>query len=462
MRAGIVPLLVTAIAAILTGFAALYFVFAEGWGNTVVSFLRGEQALFGLQIVGAWTVILPAVFITVSMTVIVFVQRKWFGGTEGTGIPQAIAALKIGDRPEQRKVMLSLRIAVGKIMLLTLALLSGITVGREGPSVHVGACFMQLTTKVTKFPPWLRERGLIMAGAAAGIAAAFNTPVAGVIFCFEEVGRSFEKKSAAAIIRTVALACAVGVVFLGDYVFYTDANMEASLPLGFPGESSFTEWLYQMRAWIAVPICGVVGGVLGGYFGKGVVVVSKFTGPRLVKHPIRAGLTLGLLLAVIAIVSDGLSFSGGYDQAKAMLVSAHEVGTPTQVWYYPLAKAGASFVSLVSAIPGGLFDPSLATGAGLGQVAYPFFNDVLHLGIGLPEVMMLFMAAYFAGVVQSPITSFTIMLEMTGAYGMLLPLMFSAGIAEIVARRICAPSIYEALAEQFLNAKGLSKYVQKA
>ena len=458
MRVGFWPIFVMSVAAVATGFAALYFVYAENWGDYLVRCLRGQETIFGYQITGAWTVLLPAIFITLTMGVIVYVQRKWFGGTEGTGIPQAIAALKIGDRPAQRHKMLSLRIAIGKILLLTLALLSGITVGREGPSVHVGACFMHLSNKFAKLPPWLTHRGMILAGSAAGIAAAFNTPIAGVIFCFEEVGRCFDKKSAAAVIRTVALACLVGIVFLGDYLFYTGANVDAALPLTWPAEGGIGAYLYKMRPWIAVPICGVAGGVLGGYFGKGVVVVSKFTAPRLVKRPLRFGLFLGLMLAIGAVVSQGVSYGGGYDQAKAMLTAAHEVGVPTEVWYYPFAKAAASFISLVSAIPGGLFDPSLAVGAGLGQLTYPFFDDVLGLGIGLPEVMMLFMAAYFSGVVQSPITVFTIMFEMTGAYGMILPLMFSAGIAEMIARRICAPSIYEALAYQFLNAKGLRKY----
>ena len=104
-----------------------------------------------------------------------------------------------------------------------------------------------------------------------------------------------------------------------------------------------------------------------------------------------------------------------------MLLEAHEVGEPTAKWYYPLAKASASFVSLISAIPGGLFDPSLATGVGLGQLCYPILNGYIAPGIGLPEVMMIFMCAYFTGVVQSPITVFTIMFEMTGAYGMILP-----------------------------------------
>jgi H+/Cl- antiporter ClcA len=451
--------LVTAIAGIITGFAAYYFVLAENWGDRFIKRLQGHETIMGMEVTGAWTWLLPALFIAFSMMMIVVVQRKFFPGTEGTGIPQAIAAVQIGDRKE-RSLMLSFRIAIGKTILLTAALLSGITVGREGPSVHVGACFMHLCTKVTRLPPYLVQRGLILAGSAAGIAAAFNTPIAGVIFCFEEVGRMFDKKSVACIIQTVALACGVGVVFLGDYMFYTDANVGARLPLGFPPDGGFIEFMQDMRQWIAVPLVGILGGYLGGWFGKGVVSTSRFTAPRLVKHPWIMGAALGITLGLIAIASFGESYGGGYAQAKAMLVQAspENGGVATVSWYYPFAKAGASFVSLISGIPGGLFDPSLAVGASLGQVLHPLFNnDFVAPGIGLPELMMLFMAAYFAGVVQSPITVFTIMFEMTGAYGMILPLMFAAMIGAMIANRICAPSIYEALAEQFLDAKGIRR-----
>ena len=447
-------LVVTSIAAILTGFAAWYFVLAEDWGSTLLDRLRGHETFFGYQIDGPLRVIIPAGFMAVMMMLIVVVQRKWFPGTEGTGIPQAIAALKIGSCKE-RSLMLSLRIAFGKTILLTGALISGITVGREGPSVHVGACLMQLSCRFVRVPPWLMERGLILAGSAAGIAAAFNTPIAGVIFCFEEVGRTFDKKSVACIIRTVALACAVGVFFMGDYHFYTEVNRQVALPLGFLSGGDWAGFVSEIRQWLAVPIIGIVGGFLGGWFGRFVVTVSAFTGPRLVKHPWITGGVLGLTLALVAVCSFGESYGGGYAQAKQMLVNAHATGAPETVWYYPLAKASASFVSLVSAIPGGLFDPSLATGAGLGQVTYPLFDQYIAPGIGLPQVMMLFMAAYFAGVVQSPITVFAIMAEMTGAYGMILPLMFAAMIGAMVASRICEPSIYEALARQFLVAKKL-------
>ena len=454
-------ILVTSIAALLTGFAALYFVYAERWGDSLIRALSGETNLnLGFwegRLEGWLGIAAPAVAICLAMTLIVVVQRKWFPGTEGTGIPQAIAALKIGNT-KARSMMLSLKIAAGKVLLLTVALIFGITVGREGPSVHVGACFMHLSNRFIKMPAHLVARGMILAGSAAGIAAAFNTPIAGVVFGFEEVGRTFDKKSVAAIIRTVAIACVVGVVFLGEYIFYTGKNADVALPLGLPpflkdGGPGFVEWLKEMRQWIAVPVVGILGGFLGGWFGKGVVVVSRITGPRLVRHPLRMGLILGLCLAVLGVLTSGESYGGGYSQAKEMLVTAHETGVPEASWHYPLGKAAASFVSLVSAIPGGLFDPSLAVGAGLGQVTHGFFDDFIAPGIGLPALMMLFMAAYFAGVVQSPITVFTIMFEMTGAYGMILPLMFASMVGALIASRICNPSIYEALAMQFLDAK---------
>lgn len=446
-------IIATSIAATLAGLAALYFVYADRAGETMVAWLSGRTTWLGVTFEGPWTVILPAAGVAVTMPVIVWTQRRFFPGTEGTGIPQAIAAIELGDRPE-RRLMLSFRIAIGKMLLLTLALVSGITVGREGPSVHVAACCMHLSARFCKVERWLIQRGLILAGSAAGIAAAFNTPVAGVVFCFEEVGRTFDKKSVPAIIRTVAIACAIGVAVLGDYRFYGSSNAGAALPLAI--ETDLRTWLLEMRQWFAIPVAGVIGGFLGGWFGRGVVAGSRRIAPSLVSRPWRTGIALGLALAVIGILSNGSSYGGGHSQAERMLETAAETGVPIAGWTDPIAKAAASFVSLISAIPGGLFDPSLAVGAGLGQVTHGFLEATIAPGIGLPELMLIFMAAYFAGVVQSPITVFTILFEMTGAYGMLLPLMFAAMIGAIIAGRICEPSIYEALAKSFLEAKGIT------
>ena len=179
---------ITSVAAMLIGLVAVLFEKLEALGDVIGKYVTGETG----EVTGIWTPIIPAAMVFLSMPLIIVIQRRFFPGTEGTGIPQAIAAIRIGPSPT-RRLMLSTRIAIGKILLLAIALLAGITVGREGPSVHVGACCMHLCTKVCRVPSWLLERGLILAGGAAGIAAAFNTPVAGAIFCIEETGRTFDR-----------------------------------------------------------------------------------------------------------------------------------------------------------------------------------------------------------------------------------------------------------------------------
>lgn len=441
---------VTSLAAVLIGLVAVLFEWLETIGDRTNAFLTGESG----TISGPWTVILPAVLVFVSMPVIIWLQRRFFPGTEGTGIPQAIAAIRIGPSPS-RRFMLSVRIALGKILLLAIALVAGVTVGREGPSVHVGACCMHLCTKVCRVPSWLLHRGLILAGGAAGIAAAFNTPVAGAIFCIEEVGRTFDRRSMPAILRTVAVACIVGVVCLGDYLFYGRANQDAIMPIAWPSGMSFGDWIASLRPWLAVPVIGIVGGLLGGAFARTVVEGSRRLGPALAKSPVRTGVLLGLGLAIVGIVSGGTSYGGGHARTLEMLEIAGRTGEVSSGWADPIATAGASLIALVSAIPGGLFDPSLTVGAGLGQVTHAWFDGCLAPGIGLSETMLLWMAAYFAGVVRSPLTVAAILFEMTGAYGMILPIMLAAMLASIVAGRLCEPSIYDALAGQFLDRLGL-------
>ena len=118
-------------------------------------------------------------------------------------------------------------------------------------------------------------------------------------------------------------------------------------------------------------------------------------------------------------------------------------------WWYPVAKAGGSFFTLISGIPGGLFDPSLSVGAGLGNSLADVFSGWFD-DLEPQFVIMLFMVAYFAGVVQSPITVFVIMIEMTDARFVTLPLMATAIIAYECSHLVCRTAIYEALADQFL------------
>ncbi|MCH2132457.1 MAG: chloride channel protein [Phycisphaerales bacterium] len=486
------------VAACLTGLFALFFREVDIWGFQFFRALTGQHEWMGWKVDGTLGVVLGMVLITVSMIVIMRVRDRFFPGTEGTGIPQAIASLHVKDGPI-RKFMLSWRILIGKTILLCLGLFSGMTIGREGPSVHVGACFMYGITKITKFPKHLVQRGLILGGGGAGIAAAFNAPIAGMIFAFEEIGRSFDKNNASTIVRVVLLASLVVIAMLGwDYLFYGSINRH----FGF-----------DIIHWLAVPVIACIGGFLGGLFARGVVLGTPVVTRNVRKHPYLTAGVLGLCLAGIGLASGGQSYGSGYPQAKAILMyrgtdfygtlgvtkdatheeihaaydtrqnrqplltgadeldpeayavetAYHVLGDPEErafydewhrpegyPWWYPFMKAGGSYFSLISGIPGGLFDPSLSVGAGLGNLCADLFHDVFG-GIDPQFVIMLFMVAYFAGVVQSPITVFVIMIEMTDARFVTLPLIASSILAYECSRLVCRKAIYEALAEIFLG-----------
>ncbi len=421
-------------AAVATGYVAWFFWFAEEMGDQWFNHLRkmpyptDDVCFLPASVVHT---IVPMVTITLGMLVILQLRIRYFPGTEGTGIPQAIAALKTEDGPI-RKQMLSWRIVMGKTLLLVLGLFTGMTIGREGPSVHVGACLMYLITKITRFPQNLVQRGLILGGGAAGIAAAFNAPVAGAIFALEEIGRSFEKHNIGTIIRTVLLACLVVVLGRGtDYLFYGEVKLNVeNWPVG---------------QWISITFIGVIGGLLGGLFARAVVATTRLINPLLQRHCVLVPLGLGGTLALIGLISGGESYGSGFPQAQSILMDGGEYP-----WHYAPMKALANFVCLISGIPGGLFDPSLSVGAGLGQTLKPvllFFFPHLEP----TSIVMLFMVAYFTGVVQSPITCAVIMVEMTAARFMTIPLLATAIIAYECSHRVCPSAIYEALAEIFLG-----------
>ena len=405
--------LVWFIAACLSGLGAYAFNFAEQ---------ISEEARRWMMDVSPF---LPAAVVSVSLVVICALRDRVFPGTDGTGIPQTIAALKIPDGPERSKV-LSLRIMIGKMLLLTMGLFAGPTIGREGPSVHVGACLMHLCTRFASFQRHLVERGLILAGGAAGISAAFNTPIAGAVFAFEEIGRSFEKNNAGTIVRTAVVACIVNLIFLGDYYFY------GRIEIGLNG----------LDEWLCVPLIGAIGGLLGGGFAQGVISVNHRLTPLRSTHPHLLALGLGLGLGALGLASGGLTYGSGYPAAEGILMDGHDY----PVWLAPAVSAG-NFITLLSGIPGGLFDPSLTTGAAIGQVTQTLFSH-----IDARAVVLLWMVSYFGGVVQSPITAFAILIEMTDAHDMALPLALASLVSYEMSHLVCRTSLYESLAESFLES----------
>jgi H+/Cl- antiporter ClcA len=362
----------------------------------------------------------------VGLMLVAWLTRRFVPQAGGSGIPQAVAALKL-RKEHQRHELLSLRIALGKIVLTVLALASGASVGREGPTVHVGAAIMTFVGRVARFPPQALERALILAGAAGGIAAAFNTPLAGIVFAIEEMSRSFEERSNGSVMIMVLISGVTAVAILGDYSYF----------------GSNAAWLELGRDWLAIPACGLVGGTLGGLFALALVLGSRWVAPFAKRHPVLLALVCGLAVSAIAFLSGGLTFGTGYTEASEVVIGLNQLPLA-----YPILKVLATIASYLSGVPGGIFAPSLATGAALGSQFALVFP-----GSPSGAIVLLGMVAYFTGVVRAPMTGLVIVMEMTQSSSMLLPLLAAALIANGVSYLVCPESLYHALARGFLPHK---------
>jgi H+/Cl- antiporter ClcA len=399
---------------VAVGLAAVGLTVAADWAHDVFQ-----------SLIVRWPYV-PLIVTPLGFGVAVLLAVKFFPNTQGSGIPQVIAARNISDSGA-RALLVGARVAVGKVILTLLGLLVGASTGREGPTVQVGASVM---SAIGQRRP-RRQPDLILAGAAAGIAAAFNAPLAGVVFAIEEMSRSFELRTSALIVVGIVVAGLTAQVLLGDYTYFGFTG--AALPFG--------------TAWIAVPVCGVSGGLLGALFSRTLVAVPDQL-PTVVarwinRHPVGFAALCGLGVALCGIATGGAAFGTGYEQAREVL---HETGTVPTL-YAPL-KLVATALSAISGVPGGIFSPSLSVGAAMGTEIAGLFAEAVRA-----PIVLLGMVAYFTGVVRAPITGFVIVSEMSDNHGILVALMATAMIADATASLINREGVYQELSTRFYSPK---------
>jgi H+/Cl- antiporter ClcA len=351
-----------------------------------------------------------------------WIARRFIPGTQGSGIPQAIAA-SLSDDGRVRRKLLSFKIAIAKVFLTLGGLLSGGSIGREGPSVQIGASIMHMLAGRRK-NRIASPRDLIVAGSGAGIAAAFNTPLGGIMFAIEEMCRYRAFQANSTTLTSVIFAGLISLGVLGTYTYFGRSPASLDWPGGI--------W--------PVLACGVVGGLFGGLFSRGLIASSRGLPGKLgtlsTNRPVLFAAGCGLGTAVVGLATGGLTYGTGYDETKAALE-----GSTQLPFYFVLAKMLVIWFAFLSRIPGGVFAPSLAVGAGLGA----------NIALVLPPeqsaaILTLGMVAFLAAMTQTPITSFVIVMEMTANHQMLLPLMATAVIAHGISRSVSPVPLYQALA----------------
>jgi H+/Cl- antiporter ClcA len=369
-----------------------------------------------------------AFIITPALTVLaLFLTKRWFTGSEGSGIPQVIAALHApptGDDMLMRRLF-GLRVIVGKIGISLIGLLGGLTIGREGPTVHIGAAIMAEVRRLYPHRNPQLERRLLLAGAAAGLSAAFNTPLAGIIFAIEELARDFESRTNGIMITAVVFSGLTSLALAGNYLYFGQINVPENLGGAF-----------VLPVILSAALCGLFGAAFNLALLRWRTWMPDWLCALRARRPLIYALILGLAVAALGVGTGGETWGSGYDQARHLLT-----GTAPLSEGYAITKWGAMVVTYMAGIPGGLFSPSLSIGAGLAQWVHAAFSWA-----PMAAVIALCMTGYLAAVTQSPITSFVIVMEMTNGTGMVIPMMATA----LVASRISAfftPPLYEALAQ---------------
>jgi len=218
----------------------------------------------------------------------------------------------------------------------------------------------------------------------------------------------------------------VSLALLGDYAYFGQTNATVNAASG----------------WLAVVVCGSFGGLLGGTFSRLLIASGTRLTGRLAafraRRPVAFAAGCGVALAVLGIASDDTIYGTGYTETRTLLE-----GGPIPQSFGAL-KLLATVVSYASGIPGGIFSPSLAVGARLGQNA-----ALLLPGSPVAAVVILGMVSYFSGVVQAPLTAFVIVVEMTRDSDMALPLLAASLIAYGFSRFVCPRPVYKALAKSF-------------
>ncbi len=377
------------------------------------------QALFES---GGWMVYAPLLVTPVGFVICAWMAEKYFPGSQGSGIPQVIASRHMHGEPD-RGGYLSLKVVIGKMVMTIVALGCGASIGREGPTVQVGASLMLQAARMGRM---VRARGLILAGSAAGIAAAFNTPLAGVVFAIEEMSRSYSARTNGIVLTTVILSGIASVALVGNYTYFGVTHATAA----FPGD------------WPLVITCGILGGAGGALFSRGVLSITnrirRWRSVQSTTRVIVVAAVAGIIVAVTGLLTNGMTFGTGYAQAR----SAVEGGTLPLSFF--AAKFIATIASTLSGIPGGLFAPSLAVGAGVGSTLGVIFGSNASLAA------VLGMSGYFAGVVQAPMTAFVIIVEMTGNHDNMIPVMVASMLGYGMSRLISPHPLYHALSRHYV------------
>ncbi len=408
------------VASLITGLiAVLYaklFVYAE---NGTAYILRNHDW---------WLFIITPLCFVVSWWLVV----KFSPYSRGSGIPQVMASIELATPKYVNKVsrLLSIRVIFFKMLSSLVMIFGGGVIGREGPTIQIaGSVFRIVNQWLPSWWPKISKKNMIMTGAAAGLAAAFNTPLGGIVFAVEELTKTHISYFKTALFTAIIIAGLTAQALLGPYLY-----------LGYPNISGLSSYIFL---WVMV--VAIIAGLLGSATARIILLLIQWKSSfRFKWQHIVYVVVCALIIVSLAFIFDTSVLGSG----KAMMTNTLFSPDKYSSIQTPLMRIAGPILSFTTGASGGVFAPSLGCGASIGS----FMSGLLHLSEADSNIIILAgMVAFLTGVTRSPFTCAILVLEMTDRHSVIFHLMAAGMIASLVSLLVDRHSLYDRLKVQYIH-----------
>lgn len=409
------------IGSVITGFFAVMYAKIFAWGEGLLNIIFNWHS---------WMIFIIA---PIGFVLSWWLVKEFAPNAKGSGIPQVMAAVELANPKEHTKIrsLLSLKIIFFKIISSVILVIGGGAVGREGPTIQIaGSIFRKVNEYLPEWWPKISKKNMIMTGAAAGLAAAFNTPLGGIVFAVEELSKTHINYFKTALFTAVIIAGLTAQTLAGSYLY-----------LGYPKT-------HNVSLMVMFPIVLVAGvsGILASQLSVLMLKMSAWKKKNLTtdKANVFFLVVCALIIASVAYFINREILGSGKEIMERVLFTKNK----HEDWYVPILRMLGPALSFTSGGAGGIFAPALSAGASIGSV----ISGIIHLTQNETNVVILAgMVAFLTGITRAPFTSAIIVLEMTDRHSLIFHLMLAGMVSSIVSILVSRQSLYDVIKMNFLT-----------
>ena len=408
------------IGSLITGVIAVMYAQIFTWGEKLMNFIFDWNA---------WMIFIIA---PTGFVLSWWLVKEFAPYSKGSGIPQVMAAVELANPKEHTKIrhLLSIKIIVFKILSSLALVIGGGAVGREGPTIQIaGSVFRKVNEYLPDWWPKISKKNMIMTGAAAGLSAAFNTPLGGIVFAVEELSKTHINYFKTALFTAVIIAGLTAQTLAGSYLY-----------LGYPKTADVS-----LMVMFPVILVAGISGILASQLSVLMLAINSW------KKRLKTDRSNIIFLVISALIIASLAFFVN----REILGSGKEIMERTlftddkhEEWYMPIFRMIGPALAFTSGGAGGIFAPALSAGASVGSVISGWINltpnetNVVILGG---------MVAFLTGITRAPFTSAIIVLEMTDRHSLIFHLMLAGMVSSLISLMVSKRSLYDALKISYLD-----------